>query len=112
MSEADAEDGLHGLDAYLDGKNEGTILDLYFEPHALPSKARPDLTPVPPIQFKNASPAKKKSMERRKRGEGGRAVLRAGRRSSHHGIGAYDTVPSHHARGACEVSRFATGNRF
>src|SRR3989338_11230159 len=60
MSEADAEDGPHGLDAYLDGKNEGTTLDLHFEPPLRPSKAKPDRAPFRPIQFKNASPAKKK----------------------------------------------------
>src|SRR3989338_4371571 len=36
MSEADAEDGLHGRDAYLAGMNGGTILDFAFSP--LPTK--------------------------------------------------------------------------
>src|SRR3989344_75523 len=51
---------------------------------------------------KRIPPAKKKKHERRKRGEDGRAVLRAWRRSSYHGIGAYAEISSHHARGACE----------
>jgi len=31
---------------------------------------------------------------------------------NHHVIRAYGEVQSHHARGACEVSRFATGKKF
>jgi len=31
---------------------------------------------------------------------------------SHHAIRAYESGSHHHARGACEVSRFATGNMF
>jgi hypothetical protein len=34
MSEADAEDGLHGLDANHSDMNEGTTLDLHFIPTA------------------------------------------------------------------------------
>jgi len=32
--------------------------------------------------------------------------------SSNHTIRAYEKVASHHARGACEVSRFTTGSKF
>ena len=74
---------------------------------------KPDRAPFPPIQFqKNPPPAKKKKYGKAERGEGGRAVLRARRRSSYHATGAYDLVPNYHARGACGISRVATGNRF
>ena len=47
--------------------------------------------------------------------EGGRAEsARQGRRSApnHHAIGAYEKISSHHARGACEVSRSFWQNGF
>ena len=69
---------------------------------------KPDRAPFPPIQFqKNPPPAKKKKYGKAERGEGGRAVLRAWRRSSDHAIEAYDEISSHHARGACEAGSVA-----
>jgi hypothetical protein len=50
--------------------NGGTILDLHFEPPLRPSKAKPDLAPFRLIQFKNASPAKKKKHGEAETGRG------------------------------------------
>ncbi len=68
--EADAEDGLHGLDAYHSGMNEGTTLDLHLEPPALPFKGK--ARPSPAAHTKNP-PRKRKSMES---GNGARADAR------------------------------------
>src|SRR3989338_11454155 len=81
MSEADAEDGLHGLDVYLDGKNEGTILDFAFwsRRFALQRRSPPE-PPSAPFNSKMHPPAKKKKHGEAERGEGGRAeAARRGR---------------------------------
>ena len=53
---------------------------------------------------KRIPPAKKKKHGKAETGRGRTRGTPRGRRSSYHGIGAYEKVPSHHARGACEVS--------
>ena len=56
--------------------------------------------------FLEIPPPQKNKNEERQGERAGRAVLRAWRDSeSRHAIGAYERVPSHHALGACEVSR-------
>ncbi len=56
MSEADAEDGPHGLDAYHSGMNEGTIVDLGFSDRFFLPWKKPDRTLFRPFNFKNAFP--------------------------------------------------------
>lgn len=58
--------------------------------------------PTPaPFNSKMHPPAKKKKHGEAEGGEGGRAVLRAvGGVQSHHAIGAYEKISSHHAREA------------
>ena len=61
-------------------------------------------SPLPPIPFFKSPPPQKIRM-----GRGGKARGRDARYSARggvqrwHGIGAYDAIQSHHARGACEV---------
>jgi len=75
MSEADAEDGLHGLDETTSGMNEGTTLDLHFIPTASCSfqEARPAF--LPPIPNSNPPREKNKDGEVAK-GEGGTPRVR------------------------------------
>ena len=65
-------------------------------------KARPSPVSAHSIS-KRIPPRKRKSMERRERGEGGRADQREALVASrYHASGAYERVPSHHALGAWE----------
>ena len=90
MSEADAEDGLHGLDAYLDGKNGGTILDLH-----LPPPRRHSILHPPPTK-------NKKEWETAGTGAEGGADSRG--REGRPEVESSEGGQSHHARGAREIS--------
>src|SRR3989344_18969 len=71
MSEADAEDGLHGLDEPLAIKNDTRLnIEFAFFRPLLPKK-KPDRAPFPPIQFLKIPPAKKKKHGKAEWGEGG-----------------------------------------
>src|SRR3989338_5394496 len=105
MSEADAEDGLHGLDEPLAITND-TRLNIEFVSDCFFLRRSPTEPPSAHSIQKCIPPRKRKSMERRKRGEGGAPSPRGEwQRSSNHAIGAYERISSYHSRGACEVSR-------
>ncbi len=71
MSEADAEDGLHGLDETTSGMNEGTTsICISFRPLPVSlQEARPAF--LPPIPNSNPPPAKKNKDGEVAKGEGG-----------------------------------------
>jgi hypothetical protein len=77
MSEADAEDGLHGLDEPLAKKmTRGSILNLHFLPTASSlEEARP--SPVSAHSILKKSPREKISMERRNGARAERRVREA-----------------------------------
>ena len=78
MSEADAEDGPHGLDATKQNERRHNFEPLDFVFHSdrflLNRKPAPAFLPPIPIQI---PPREKTRMEKRQKAEGGRAVLRA-----------------------------------
>ena len=92
MSEADAEDGLHGLDEPLAITND-TRLNIEFVSDRFFLRRSPTEPRFRPFNFKKSPPRKRKSMERRNGARADTELVEV--RSdceSYHAIGAYALV--------------------